>query len=116
MDDGVRIAETRAETRAEIDMRHLVAAHRVHQPQLVNEHRHRARRLAHAEAVEGAEGVGGELDPGADLAKLGRLLEHGDRKAAPGKAERRGKPADAAPRNENRKIGAAHRPASSITR
>ena len=38
-------------------------------------------RVAQADLVEGAEDIRAELDAGADLLELGRLLEHAHRKA-----------------------------------
>ncbi len=70
MDHGVGIAEARAERLAEIDMGDLAVGHGVHQAQRVDIDRHAARRFADAQAVEAVEGVGPELDAGADLAQL----------------------------------------------
>ncbi len=61
--------------------------------------------LADAECVEGGEAVRPELDAGADLAELGRLLEHLDREAAPHQRECCGDAADAAAGDEHRKRG-----------
>jgi hypothetical protein len=57
--------------------------------------------LAHAQRIEGGEGVGTELDAGADLADLGRLLEHVDVEAAAHQRQRGGQAADAAAGHEH---------------
>ena len=70
MDHGIGVAVARAERLAEIDVGDLAVGHGVHQAQLVDIDRHAARRLADAQAIEAVEGVGPELDAGADLAEL----------------------------------------------
>ena len=52
--------------------------------------------IADAEIVHGMEGVGADLDAGADLAEFLGLLEHGDATALAREAERGGEPANAA--------------------
>ena len=70
MHDGIGIAETRAERLAEVDVADLAVGHRIHQAEVIDIDRHAARRLADAEPIEAMEGVGPELDAGADLAQL----------------------------------------------
>ena len=70
MHDGVGIAVARAKGLAEVDVADLAVGHRIHQAQLIDVDRHAARRLADAQAIEAMEGVGAELDAGADLAQL----------------------------------------------
>src|SRR3712207_9202896 len=53
VDHRVGIAEARPEALAEVDVADLVRRQRIHQPQLVHVDRHRPRRVAHAEVVEG---------------------------------------------------------------
>src|SRR5215475_6894972 len=57
-----------------------------------------------ADLVECAEDIGAELDAGADLAELGRLLQHPDRDAVAGERISRREPADAAAGDEDRFI------------
>jgi hypothetical protein len=54
------------------------------------------------ERVERVPGVGRELDAGADLAELRRLLEHHRAEALAREGERGGEPADAAARDDDR--------------
>ena len=57
--------------------------------------------LADAERIDGVPGVRRELDAGANLAELGRLLEHDDPEAASRQAERHGEAADTAPGDDH---------------
>ena len=61
-------------------------------------------RVLEAEPVEGAEDVGAELDAGADLAELGRLLDHPHRKTLARQRIGRRQAADAAARHQNRQV------------
>jgi hypothetical protein len=83
---------------------------RVHHDHLFHVDRPLARHGAHAQRVEGVEGVGPELDAGADLADLGRLLEHLDMEALAHQRQRGRQPADAAAGNQHggRCGGSAH--------
>ncbi|MNS80629.1 hypothetical protein D3C72_1143180 [compost metagenome] len=96
MDHGVRAAETRAERVARVDAHDLAGIDRVHHDDVVGEDRARARRLADAQGVQCREGVGPQLDAGADFADMRGLLQqlHGD--ALPGQRQRGRQPADAA--------------------
>ena len=96
MDYGIGIAEAGAERLAEIDVGDLAVGHRVHQTKRVDIDGHAARGLAHAEPIEAMEGIGAQLDAGADLAQLRRLLEHQRGDALLRQRERRGEAADAA--------------------
>ena len=58
--------------------------------------------LADAQGIEGREGVGPELDAGADLADLGGLFEHLHCQALPRQRQRRREPADAAAGDDDR--------------
>ena len=59
-------------------------------------------RVAQADLVERAEDVGAELDAGADLLELGRLLEHAHRKALARQRIGRRQAADAAAGDQER--------------
>ena len=59
-------------------------------------------RVLEPDPVERVEDVGAELDAGADLAELRRLLEHSHRKALARERVRRREPADAAARDQDR--------------
>ena len=79
----------------------LGLVHRVHHQDAVGIDGACALPLADAERVECRERVGAELDAGADLAELSRLLEDLDAESLLGKCERGGKAADAAARDED---------------
>ena len=64
--------------------------------------RHAARGLADAEIIEGMEGVGPELDAGADLAKGCGFFEQNRANTLLREAQRGGETADAAARDQNR--------------
>ena len=102
MHHRIGIAETRAEGIAQIDMADLLGGQRIHQPQLVDIDRHAARGLADAEIVEGVEGVGPELDAGADLAKRRGFFQQDRANALLRQPQRRGEAADAAARDQDR--------------
>src|SRR5207245_702889 len=92
----VRIAEALREARVERDVDHRLAADPVHHQQVLDEDGLLLHSLADAERIDGVPGVRRELDAGADLAELGRLLEHDDPEVAPRQGERDGKAADTA--------------------
>ena len=105
MDDGIGVAEARAECLAEVDVGDLAVGDGVHQAQLVDIDRHAARRLADAQAIEAVEGVGPELDAGADLAELARLLQHQRGDALLRQRQRRREATDAAAGDEDLYLG-----------
>src|SRR5579862_5350807 len=109
MNDGVRIAEALAKPVAEIDRCDVLAGRGVHEAQLVDIDRDRARRLADAEIVEGVKSIGAELDSGADLAQRRCLLEHGDALSRARQGERRREPANAAAGNQEMLLGSLSR-------
>ena len=116
MDYRVGIGEALAEGGAGRDLADQRLVDRVHHHHPVGVDRAAARPLADAERVEGGEGVGRELHAGADLADLGRLLEHLDAKAALRQSERRGQPADAAARDDDGLTRARHDPGRACCR
>src|SRR6266511_4398967 len=61
-------------------------------------------RVLEAEPVERVENVGAELDAGADLAKLGGLLDHPHRKALARQRVRRRQAPDAAASDQDRQF------------
>jgi hypothetical protein len=69
MHHRVGVAEARAKRIAQIDMGDLFCCQSIHQPEQIYINSHAARRFADPEVVEGVEGVGSELDAGADFAK-----------------------------------------------
>jgi hypothetical protein len=79
----------------------FLAGEAIHQPQAIYEHRLRACEVADTQPVEAMESIRGDLDSGADLAKLGRLFEHYASDALAGKPERDGYPADATARDNH---------------
>ncbi len=96
MHHGVGIAKAATERRIERDVGDFLATHRIHQPQFVDENGHGAGGIADAQRVEAVEGVGPELDAGADFAQHRRLLQHQHRQAALRQSECGGQAADAA--------------------
>src|SRR4051795_11635667 len=94
--DGVGIAEALPERLIERDPDDLFSGHGVHQPEIVDVDRHAARGVADTKLVERVEGVGAELDTGADLPELKRALEYKAPDAFLSESKRRCKAADAA--------------------
>jgi len=92
----VGIAEALGEALVERHVDHRLAARAVHEQQALDEHRLLLHQRADAERVDGVPGVGGELDAGADLAELLRLLQHDGAEALAREGERAGEPAEAA--------------------
>jgi hypothetical protein len=105
MAHGVGIGKAAAESLAYRHRGHFGFVHRIHHHEMVGVHRLRASALADAERVEGRERIGAQLDAGADLADLRRLLEDLHRVAPPRERERGGEPADAAAGDENGMVG-----------
>ena len=103
MDHRIGVAEAGPERIVERHHGDRFGGHRVHQAQFVDIDRHRPRRIADAEPVEGVEGVRAKLDAGADLAELRCLFEHDRGESGAREPERRGQPADAAAGDENGK-------------
>jgi hypothetical protein len=68
---------------------------RAHHPQLLRRDRAALKSLAQPERDQHARGIGRELNAGADLREVLRLLEHRDRKSALRDRQRRGQSADA---------------------
>ena len=83
-------------------MADLLGRERIHQPQLIDIDRHAARGLADAEIIEGMEGVGPELDAGADLAERCGFFQQDRANALLRQAKRGGEAADAAARDQDR--------------
>ena len=108
VDHGIGVAEPLAERLVERDADDLLGGERVHQPKIVDEHGDGAGGVADAKLVEAVEGVGAELDAGADLAQHGRPLQHEAPHAFAGEAEGRGKAADAAAGDDEGLIDVAH--------
>ena len=90
-----------AERVAERNARDFLAGDRIHHDQIVGKHRERADRLDQAEPLEHPEHVGAELDAGADLLELGRLLDDLRRDTLARQRQSRGQPADAAADDED---------------
>ena len=82
------------------DMADLVAVRRIHEPQLVDVDRHPPRLVADTQIVEAVERVRADLDSGADLAQLRRLLEHGGGNPVSCQGECRRQSADAPARDD----------------
>lgn len=116
MHHGVGIAEAPAERLVKRDMGDLLAAGRIHQTELVDEDSHGTGGLADAEGVEAVKRVGSELDAGADLAQRRRFLEHEDRDAFAGQAERCGQATDSAAGNDERQYARCRHGSSSLSR
>ena len=96
------VAEALREALVERDVDHPFAAYTVEHEQALDEHRLFLHQAAHAQRVERVPGVGRELDAGADLAELRRLLQHDRAEALARERERRGEPAYAAAGDDHR--------------
>jgi hypothetical protein len=92
----IRVPKARAECLAHLHRSHLAAIDGVHHHQPVGEDRAFAHCLAHAQRIERREGIGAQLQAGADFADGGALLEQVDGHAQAGQRQRRGHAADAA--------------------
>src|SRR5688500_6589892 len=92
----VGIAEAPREALVERDVDDLLAAHAVEHEEMLDEHRFLFNQRTHAEGVERVPGVRRDLDAGADLAELRRLLEHHRAEPLARERQRRGQAADAA--------------------
>ena len=101
MHDGVGIAEAGAERLTEIDVGNLLRGHRIHQPQLIDIDRHGTGGFADAEVVESVKRVGSKLNARADFAQRRGLLQHDAGDALLREADRGGKAADAAARDQH---------------
>lgn len=96
MDHRVGIAEALAEGLACGDATDDRFVERVVHDHVVGIDRAAARLVADAQCIEGMEGIGAELDPGADLADLRRLLQHLDAESLAHQCQCGGEAADAA--------------------
>ena len=96
MDQCVGVRELFAERVAQRDAGDLLAADRIQHDEIVGKHRERADRRGEPEHVEHPEHVGPELDAGADLLELRRLLDELRRDALALERQRRAQAADAA--------------------
>src|SRR5687768_8112822 len=102
--DGIRVAEAPGETLVERNIDDLLAADPVEHEQVLDEHGFLLHQRAHAEGVERVPGVGRDLDAGADLAELRRLLKHHRAEALARERQRRGQAADAAAGDDHRPL------------
>jgi hypothetical protein len=93
---GIRIAEALGEALVERHVDHLLAAYAVEHQQVLDEHGLALDQPADAERIERMPGVRRQLDAGADLAELRRLLQHDHAEILAREGERGGKTADAA--------------------
>jgi hypothetical protein len=105
MDHRVRVAEALQEGGAGRDLADEALVHGVHHHHALGVHGAAARALADAERVEGGEGVRCQLDAGADLAELRRLLEDPDGEAASRQGQRGRQAADAGAGDDDRALG-----------
>ena len=69
----------------------------------LGQQRRRAQRLAKAEPLEDSPGVGGDLQPGADLLDDSSALQHRDAMAGAREAERGGQPANSGAGDDDRR-------------
>ena len=95
MHRDVRSAVPPAEV-AQLERGQLPAGDGAPQHEPAGEHRSFDGAAQQPDAVEDPRRVGGQLQPGADLGELRRLLEHSDAPAGTGEQQRRGQPGDAA--------------------
>ncbi len=102
VDHRIGIAEAAAEIVGQVDAGDLLGGDRIHQAQLVDEHRGRAGGIAETEMVEGMEGVRAELDAGADLLIARGALQDGDLESLAGQRDRSRQSANAAACDDDR--------------
>ena len=102
VDDRVRVAEADAERLVERNVGDLLPAHGIHEAQVVDIDRDRARCVPDSQIVEAMKGVGAELNAGSDLPERRRLLQHDRRDALLREPDRRSESADTATRNDDR--------------
>ena len=105
VDHGIGVAETLAKGSTRGDAADQGFVQRVVHHHLVGVDRAAAGDGADAQSVECGEGVGSELDAGADLTESRCLLEHLDGKAAPHQRECRRNATDAATGNQHPRVG-----------
>jgi hypothetical protein len=100
--DRIGVAVTLAKAFIERNVDNRLAADAVHHQQPLDENRFPLDVLAHPERIQRGPGVGRELDAGADLAELRRLLQHQRTKTLERESERAGEPADASAGDDDR--------------
>ena len=110
MRHGIGIAEAPGEALVERDVDHRFAGHAVHHEDVLYEHGFLLDELAYAKRVDRVPGIGRELDAGADLAELARLLEHEHAEVLACERERGGEPSNAAARDYDRNVIAGLQP------
>src|SRR5579871_242808 len=89
-------------------MSKLLTRDRIHDLVTVREDRLPGYRIHDAEHVEHPEHVGSQLDTGANLLQLARLLQNVHREAGARETERRRKTADAGTDDQERQVASAH--------
>jgi hypothetical protein len=104
VDHRIGVAEALAEGLAGLDLAHQGFVDGVMHHHVVGVNGAAARLVAHAQRIEGVEGVGAELDAGADFADLGGLFEHLHLEALAHQRQRRGQAANAAAGHQHRQI------------
>ena len=109
VDHGVGVAEAPAKGLARLDAAHQGLVERIVHHHAVGVDGAAAGLLAHAQGIEGVEGVGAELDARANLADLGGLLEHGHVVALAHERQRCRQAADAAAGDDDREVRARRR-------
>ena len=93
---GIGIAEAGPKGIVQRNAGDFLPVHGVHEAQVVDIDGLSARFVADAEIVERVEGIGAELDAGADLPQFGRAFQNDGTEAFPGQAQRGRQAADAA--------------------
>ena len=102
VDHGIGVAETLAKGLTGGNPAHLVFVDGVVHHHVVGVDGASTGLLAHAQGVEGVEGVGAQLDAGADLTDLGRLLQHLDPETLAHQRQRSGESTDAPTGDQHR--------------
>ena len=101
VNDGVGISETMAKRLVGRNAADQRLVERVVHHHLIGINGARAGPFADAQRVEGGKRIGPQLDAGADLAQLRRLLQHFHGEALPGERKRGRQAADAATGNND---------------
>ena len=102
MHDDVAVPVALDERRAQIERRDLLAGDRIHPDDALRKHCQRRDRIEHAQIVERPRGVRRELQAGAELAELRRLLQHAHGQPTAREGECDGKAADPAAEYDDR--------------
>ena len=104
MDQRIGVSELFTEGVAKRNARDLLAGDRIQHDEIIGKHRQHVDRRGQPKHLEHAEHVGSELNAGADLLELGRLLDDLRGDAFAMERQRRAQAADAAADDDDRLV------------